>query len=312
MTARLLHSVVLGCAVLSLTACVSRDSGGQSTDGQVVADRLNARYLNIVDDCAGQPAYLCSGVAVRVLDPFNSDLQPLDPTPTQIARNGASFSFARRDLGVRRLYQMGWAGYVVGLQEASGFVPLRARCAFPVDAYTDSRPDSCGYSRFDMSPTLQSRPCAEQGINSPQAWGSYFATIADQRFSCSFDSDTKGFLHSMQSRPFIPEDSPRHDQWNELIIAIWSQEEVSRLPVEAVFYYPVDGVPFWRVQQHQCRIYFATGRRVPLLKLDLTGREDAVFSFDQADQIDFETVAPDCDHLSDAAAAIAPAKQFPG
>lgn len=295
MTIRRLRFLASSCAVFSLMACVSGEPR-TALDGQSVADRLNALYANTVDDCAGQPAYLCSGVPVRVFDPFNGGLPPLDPTPTQIDRDGASFSFIRKDLGIRHLYQMGWAGYAVAMQEKPGFVALKARCAFPVDAYTDSRPDSCGRSRLDTTPTLKSRPCFEQGVTSPQAWRSHFASLPQDPFSCSFDVSAQGFVLSMAARAFIPDDSYRHDQWNELIIAIWKQEDVPRLPVEAMFFYPNELIAFWRVQRYQCQLYFATGRPVPLLKLDLAGGADAVFSFDPADQIDFDAATPACEY----------------
>lgn len=291
--------VVIGAVVL-LNACSSpggrTPSQGPVIDGQAVADRLNARYVKTVANCAGQPAFLCSGITLRVLYPFNPNLQPLDPTPTQIARNGASFSFIRADLGIKHLYQGGWAGFTVDLQDPAGFVPLKARCVFPTNGSTDDRPDSCGYAKPDMTPTLKSRSCAEQGIDTAQAWGAHFNGLPDRRYSCAFDVSAKGFELGMTSREFIPEDSERRTQWNELVIASWTQADVPRLPVEAMFYSQVDVPPFAFVQRHQCRIYFATGRRVPLLKLDLTQADGRVFSFNQADQIDFDAAPPACNY----------------
>lgn len=306
MRVRTLRSVVVVGAVILLNACSSpggrTPNQGQVIDGQAVADRLNARYVNTVADCSGQPAFLCSGVTLRVLDPFNPNLQPLDPTPTQIGRNGASFSFIRNDLGIKQLYQTGWAGFTVDMQDPAGFVPLKARCVFPTNGSTDSRSDSCNYAKPDMTPTLKSRPCAEQGIDTAQAWGTYFNGLPDRRFSCAFDISAKGFELSMASREFISEDSQRRTQWNELVIASWTQADVPRLPVEAVFYSQVDIPPFALVQRHQCRIFFTTGRRVPLLKLDLNQTDGRVFSFNQADQIDFDNAPPECNYAPTAVA----------
>lgn len=75
-----------------------------------------------------------------------------------------------------------------------------------------------------------------------------------------------------------------------------------QLPVEAMFYAPEDFVPFWRVQTHQCRIFFATGRRVPLLKLDLESGDGRVFSFNPAKQIDFDAATPACNYAPETSA----------
>ncbi|MNJ34412.1 hypothetical protein D3C77_291240 [compost metagenome] len=288
------HALPTGFAIM-LSACASIIPQAAIAGGQHVADRLNARYLNTVPDCHREPAFTCSGLMVRVLSPFG-DVQPLDPTPVQIARNGVSFSYLRKDLGITRLYQLGWAGYVVAMDNPRGAEPLVARCSFPVDAYTDSRPDSCGISDRDMTPVRESQPCAQQGIGSPGEWGQYFSAITDERFSCSFDTSVIGFRISLESRNLIPQDSNRHFEWNEVVLAPWKQEDVQHLPVEAVFYSGLqeDMLPIERVHQHQCRIYFATKRRVPLLHLQLDDPEQPVFRFNQADQIDFDAATPAC------------------
>lgn len=297
MTVRLLRSLALSCTALPLVACVSAVSP-TAIVGQPVADRLNALYANTVDDCSGQSAYRCSGVVVRVLDRSVQDLQPLDPSPTQIARDGVSFTFLRKDLNIATLYEVGWAGYTLDMRNDTGFVPMRARCMFVANGGTSSRPDACGYAKGDMTPTLKSRPCAPQGVLTPEAWGAHFASLPNKNYSCGFATSAQEFRLSMASRAFIPEDSLFRRLWNELVIGAWTQEEVRRLPVEAVFYKPNESIPLRRVQRVQCQIYFATGRPVPLLKLDLAAADGVVFSFDPAEQIDFDSATPTCEYAA--------------
>lgn len=300
MMVRTLRFVVVVGAVVLLNACSSpggrTPSQGPVIDGQAVADRLNVRYANNASDCNGLPANLCSGVTIRVLDPFDRNLQPLDPTPTQIARNGVSFTYLREDQGIRIFYQGAWAGYVVDLQPKPGFTPLTTRCHFPVNAVTNTRPDSCGRSLSDQTPTLKSRPCVEQGITTPQAWGQYFHNLQSQNFSCSFDASTEGFLTGLQARQYLLPSDSDFGRINEMVIAVWNKDDVGKLPVEAMFYAPLENIPFAWVQTHQCRIYHATGQRIPLLRIHSDPADGKVFTFDPADQIDFDNATPACSY----------------
>ncbi|VVE45647.1 hypothetical protein PAQ31011_04411 [Pandoraea aquatica] len=293
-TGCLRYVVLLGWICL-LSGCAAVPHSTLSVNGQEIADSLNARYVNRASDCAGRPAHECSGVMVRVFG-LDSD-PPISPTPDQIARNAVSFSFIRDDIPTTLLFQTGWAGMVVNTGDNAGFVRLTVRCAWPYDAYTNFRPDGCGRATGDMTPTIKSRPCAQQGIDTPEKWAAHFASLGDNKpykyFSCGFAPTVEGFNLSIASHALIPNPEDRR-RWNEILIAAWREEDVPALPIEALFFTPDTGISIGLVHVKQCAIFFATSRRIPLLRLDLEKADKKIFSFDPADQIDFDAALPTC------------------
>ena len=241
-------------------------SADRAALSSITVDALNARYLDTSMACADdQPAYFCNGVVVRTT---GTSL----PSASQTARDGASFSYLRDDLGIEMLWPAATAGMILlpwGDQET----PMRMRCAFPTDGATDSRPDSCDQSTREVqdgNPVGSSVPCAEQGIDSAARWSEHFATLAWKNGTCSFPADRNGFEQSLVMREQLPPETRLDRMWNEVVVGAWTVEATPELPVEAFFFIADKPSGLANAEALQDQFESLSGRVVPLVGIDFS------------------------------------------
>jgi hypothetical protein len=115
--------------------------------GQVVAEQLNARFSNVSNDCSGNAAYFCNGIMIRTTK-ATPKYHAWDPSSGSILRDGVSFSFLRKDVKMKNLYNSEKQGFIfkaTNFAIKSSAEPITVRCAFPADGATGTyRKQSCG------------------------------------------------------------------------------------------------------------------------------------------------------------------------
>lgn len=254
-------------------------ASGLDASGAATVARLSARYGDTAMRCMdGSAAFHCNGVLLR-------STRTWEPNDAQLSRNGLSFSFLRRDLGIRRIWaQTSQGGFIVSWEGRGNGYGLVVRCAFPYDAATDTRPDGCGRvePEDEFNPPGSSAPCAEQGIASPAAWRWHFDSLIFKNPSCSFGGDARGFELSLEARAYLPE--PYDALYNEVFVAAWPRGIGALLPIEAFFYVDEYAASLQSARQMQRMFQQATGRAVPIVKINFTEGLATPFSYDPADQ----------------------------
>lgn len=264
--------------------------------GETIAAALNARYddVSAACDAGAQAAYFCNGVLIRNASLAGS-YHFWNPRPGD-AYYGVSFSYFRQDVGSRELFGAG-AGYILAPADAWGQgdgYRLELKCSFPYDAITsiDRGTYGCGAS---AEYPVGSRPCAEQGIVTTQAFADHYLSVAPDPenppdafrrralHQCSFGVDTFSFALSILARQGGRLEIPSR-RYMELMIAEWPQDIPARLPIEAIFYAGDRGaVGVEEARKGQRDFASATGRVLPIVKLD---GNDAVppFRYSEDDQ----------------------------
>lgn len=243
--------------LLTASAVYAEDSG------RSVVQALQARYDDTRPDCAdGGPAYKCSGVIIRAIrDP--DDPKFWNPSPSNIDREGVSFSYIRADVGNERL--AGDAGLIMRPLPGPSEQPLTVRCVFPLNAATDSRIKSCGSEEVPL-------PCHLSGVTDIPTWQAHFAEYTGTK-ACYFEPTAQWFQFSIEVRKHFP--YPDHRKfWNEIVIAPWPQDIPGQLPIEALYY---SGDALEKARQMQDSFIQATGKFVPVVRVALEHPGDVFF-----------------------------------
>ncbi|WP_085699583.1 hypothetical protein [Pseudomonas sp. B26(2017)] len=247
--------------------------------GYQVAANLNARYANTTMTCPNnEAAYKCSGVLIRTTS-ATPEYHAWNSSPGSVERNGVSFSYLRADIYLPILAWSKPQGLILKELSAPAAYPLTLRCAWPHDAATFYRSDSCNES--SRTP-LPSHPCDEQGITTVEAYLTHFNALTDRYAGCSLKGEQAPFAVSIQVRAlFSVQDQRVH---NESIIADWPQNIPEKIPLQAFFYTSVLGKPSARYFQKD---YFEqTAGYLPVVQLTFNAADNAYrFEFDPQDQL---------------------------
>lgn len=258
-------------------------------NGRAVAARLDARYNDTRNDCSGQAAYHCNGVLTRAAtaDPA---FHAWDPSPAAVTRDGVSFTYLRRDLGIARFNGGETQGFIVKDFEAAqqaGQLTLRLLCSFPSDGWTVGRSDR-GCGAIKAYPDT-SRYCSVQGIDTVQEWVRHYHQVPWQYRNgqqCAFAANTQAFALSLTARQHFQDPANERPYHNEVVIQAWPKGEGSRLPLEAVFYLStqarVTGQAGARFIQQD--FFDTTGRVLPVVRVSLSEGQASAFSFYPEDQ----------------------------
>ena len=246
--------------------------------GYQVADKLNARYADTAPACRGNtPAYECNGVLIRVTS-ASPDYHAWNPSPGSVQRNGVSFSYIREDVGTKGFLHAKSQGLILKEMAAPAGFPLTVRCAYPFDAATDHRSDSCNeYGELPIS-----KPCVEQGVIDITTWRDYYAELnGAYGRHCSFGANQSEFAMSVDVRSHLPDPNMRRLH-NEVIIAAWPQNIATQLPIQAFFHTSETALTSARFFQ---RDYFQeTGQFLPIVRVNLSGSDGRTFVYEPQDQ----------------------------
>jgi hypothetical protein len=260
------------------------------TDGQRVANELNAQYSNTSSSCTGnKAAFFCNGVLIRVVD-ASPAFRAWNPSPAAVTLGGVSFSYMRSGLGMSRLQEGRNHGIILKPAQAfteNGGYPLQVLCSFAYDAGSGKRyMNGCGDSpQFPQT----SRPCAAQGIATVAAWRAHlqaYPPTNENRYlhQCGFGTDQPSFALSLSAR-----DNPgaEHIRWrqNEIVIKTWPQNTAT-LPIKAFFYLDDSNgnAGLEQAKFIQRDFYKMTGRSIPVIRVAPNMPAASLFSYRVADQ----------------------------
>lgn len=259
-----------------VTLRIVSNSTPPPTDGQLTAERLNARYRDTAPSCPGnKPAYYCNGIVIRSTE--NGAYDPWNPSPAAERLGGVSFSYMRLDAHVTGLYHN--SGFILQPQ-ASVKAPQVAPqylCIYAYDAGT------LVGARGDKGCALKARSlgsCTSVGVSTPAQWYAYTQTLANRDYQCSLSTDDPvQFQTSLTVRANRP--ANMEALWNEVMIADWGQNKGATLPMEAIFY---NGSAVEEAKVFQRKLKERNNVWLPIIKLDLNQLNGSPFSYASADQ----------------------------
>lgn len=296
----LLMTLMVGCAqVTTAPPAPITINGVEVLDGPATAESLTTLYHRKFPNCNtsdSQPAFLCSGVTLRVTvkDPAEQ-YKVWDPSPTSIANGGVSFSYLRADANFGRLawgYGNGYILYPI-FGAPHDKIDLDYLCSYPMDAWSWHRTTPCGHS--NDYPAL-SRPCHLAGVTTAPQWLGVWTMPGGTPYlrQCGFDvNDDRNqlagpaFYQSVLSKGLLGQ--PGFDGHNEIIIKTWTPGRPNTFPIMAFFFVAGgtnEGLADARYNQRD--FYNSTNPKiiVPIIRLTPanTAAGSATFTYVAADQ----------------------------
>ncbi|WP_156438015.1 hypothetical protein [Burkholderia sp. BDU5] len=239
------------------------DAKDQLDRGYRLVMDLVRRFENMSPVCEdGSPAFFCDGVLIRATG-YGSGFHSWNPSPNSVARNGVSFTYLRKDINIKHLlYDNTAVGLIMREFSAPVAYPLTMRCAYPRDMGTGIN-NTCTRG-------ADARFCDEIGVVSVPTW-----QASDKL--CPFRPDVNGFQLSIDVRVAL---GAGYNYWNEIIISAWPQNIPDRLPIDVFFYISnLAGAQY--IQQDYMN---ATGKFIPLIKVDLNKSSDQMFIYSPSEQ----------------------------
>jgi hypothetical protein len=288
-------------------------------DPHTAADMTQLYYDDVhTTDCgsATAPAFLCSGLIIRVTSPSGDGAQTYDswaPPPsafTGVAAGGVSFSYIRHDSKFNK-FKSGESNGItlyplLGQYKYSGpdqKAKLDVLCAFPIDGWTTDRDSKgCGSDPGDFA--TQGKPCQSQGITTAQQWLTHYQETPNggnaNLYQCEFDvsenspyNDTAAaFTANIQAMALLG--SASFNEQNELRIGAWPTTlPAKEFPVQSFFYAVTGNVVSSNDQgrknaQHDQQDYYnQTGEFVPVIQIGVpqSASDDFAFHFITSDQV---------------------------
>ncbi|MGF6131991.1 hypothetical protein ABIA54_000852 [Pseudomonas sp. EB276 TE3739] len=267
-----------------LLALLLSSTLSEAATGPETAQLLNRRYQNTVAECVGaNPAYFCSGVLVRGSSESGEFWKHGD-VATQLGAE--SFAYLRADLGTRTLAQPNGMIFSDSFTAIGQGKSLDVLCAYPFELALDgNRPDFGCATQTALKHARDVSSCAAQGVTDATGWLSHFQEQGQQpQRQCSLSS-----LVPSQFKASLVAHQGLEDDWSarpmQLQVRNWAIDAPAQLPIQALFYDITKTGALLGAQTDQRDYFNATGDWLPLLRMDLTQAPDAVFGFNQQDQL---------------------------
>ncbi|WP_086632619.1 hypothetical protein [Commensalibacter intestini] len=271
-----------------------------------VADDLNTNYNKVIDNCGSEnsPGYLCSGNIVRYAN-ATTNYHAWDPSPKSIERGGVSFIYLRKDVNYSKQVNT-TGGQTTGMifyppeQKPQTKSNVETSCIFPIDGWSDTRPDGgCGVS---TAYPKTSQRCQEQNIYTAEEWHQHFTNNDVSGYGifehqCAFDVSNCGhntadaFIQSIKAHNMVYDTSSAYPQYgsNEVVVktpatsANGQTTNPEVLPLQAFFY--IDTTGLTEAQKYQQDYYNITGQFVPVVYMNTTNFDNISFKYQAADQV---------------------------
>ncbi|WP_166650572.1 DUF2599 domain-containing protein [Pseudomonas graminis] len=285
-----------------------------SENPEDILHRIIANYENIrtadspcLEDKTGNPRghYYCSGVLVRTVD-YRYD--PWSISPSAQTLDSTSSSWLRQDNDdVKNPRLPGPAGYILRAPSdavAAGKEPLDVgwRCLYAYDAGTVLHGGhGCDFQYDNVKDpskqlTLNNRnradvygSCAEINVRTEADWNGFMAR-KHYGAQCSWDPEYPKYWDSMiELRKFNRASWP-YFSWNELLLKnLSSTGDGSKLipHIDAFFYdirRPANESGLYTARELQIRMKVASGKTLPILRLDFKASAAERFSYVASDQ----------------------------
>ncbi|VVD83618.1 hypothetical protein [Pandoraea anhela] len=240
------------------------DERDQLDWGYAVVRNLEARYADTRMTCDGGSAgYDCAGVLIRATG-FGGTFRSWNPSPNSVLRDGVSFSYVRSDMSS---VVIGNAGVIMHELNYPSAYKLRWRCAFPQNAGTSARANSCNVGG-------EMRLCDALGITTAAQWRARYNS--NSNIACGLGPSAAQFAVFADLRRQL------FSGHNEIIIGAWPQNIPEQLPLQA-FFYPGDaqrpGAQF--IQQDYMS---TTGRFMPIVRVRFSNPPGSIFTYSPDDQ----------------------------
>lgn len=277
-------------------------SGNNAQNGPTVAAQLTTLYGRKFPNCNkidSQPAFLCSGITLRVTvkDPAGR-YKVWDPSPTSSRSGGISFSYLRADTNFGRLAWGYGNGYILYpfLEQPAGKDQLQYLCTYPMDAWGWHRSATqvCGPS---ASYPVQSKRCQDAGVTTAaQAVAVWNLSGGNPNLrQCGFDvQDDRNtlagpaFYQSLLAKSMLG--TTGFNEHNEIIIRTWPAGRANTFPIMAFFFIAGgsnEGLA--DAQYNQRDFYNSTNPKifVPIIRLTppVNATGTATFAYVAADQV---------------------------
>ncbi|MET0849386.1 MAG: halovibrin HvnC [Pseudomonas sp.] len=300
----LLFALTVGCSQIDKTSTDAIDvfSGNNAQNGPAVAAQLTTLYGRKFPNCNkvdSQPAFLCSGITLRVTvkDPAGH-YKVWDPSPTSTKSGGISASYLRADANFGRLAWGYGNGYILYpfLEQPAGKDQLQYICAYPMDAWGwhRSATEVCGPS---ASYPVQSKRCQDAGVTTAaQAVAVWNLSGGNPNLrQCGFDVEDDrntlagpAFYQSLLAKSMLG--TTGFNEHNEIIIRTWPAGRANTLPIMAFFFIAGgsnEGLA--DAQYNQRDFYNSTNPKivVPIIRLTppINATGTATFTYIAADQV---------------------------
>jgi len=273
---------------------VAGNTGNSWVEGQATLAAIRNQYANAAENCGtnNRPAFLCSGVVLRVTKKSNN-YRVWDPSPASQQRGGVAFSYLRADAKFQTFawgFNNGYVLYPKFLAPANK-LSLGVVCSFPMDSWDWHRDSLCGRITLEGNKYYEvSRPCQSQGITNSDQWANHWNQSVSGNphlEQCGFDvaSGTANgavfFYESVKAKQKVN----GFYEWNELQITTWPQGSARTLPIQAFIYSDPAGLADARTNQKE--FYSDSGGIVvPIIsvRLPMTADQDVLFNFAPNDQ----------------------------
>lgn len=263
---------------------------------------LAKRYENVTNACPGNaPAYMCSGVMLRVLDGYSSQYNGWDPSPFSARSGATSFSYLRADIKSGHFASNRESGYIFYPEQQTpvGLLKPEAQCFFLHDADTYEREtNGCGSHRVTFS--QDSDTCEHYGIDTPMQWYKHYTRVNGfenrRRHECGFkmmtnntpDNARHAFNLAVASYKFLRSQGVRGEEaafQNEFRLKTWPKGVAAKLPIQA-FFYIGNGSGRDSARKYQRDFFAQTHRFIPIVKIYMPhgGWKHVKFRYFAADQ----------------------------
>lgn len=277
-------------------------SGNNAQNGPTIAAQLTTLYGRKFPNCNkidSQPAFLCSGITLRVTvkDPAGR-YKVWDPSPTSTRSGGISFSYLRADTNFGRFAWGYGNGYILYpfLEQPAGKDQLQYLCTYPMDAWGwhRSATEVCGPS---ASYPVQSKRCQDAGVTTAaQAVAVWNLSGGNPNLrQCGFDvQDDRNtlagpaFYQSLLAKSMLG--TTGFNEHNEIIIRTWPAGRANTFPIMAFFFIAGgsnEGLA--DAQYNQRDFYNSTNPKifVPIIRLTppVNATGTATFAYVAADQV---------------------------
>ncbi|KAB0507012.1 hypothetical protein [Pseudomonas lini] len=246
----LLIALMVGCTQVDIKPPneVATVNNVQTLNGPAIATQLNTLYNRKFPNCNksdSQPAFLCSGVTLRVTvkDP-NNTYKVWDPSPPSEKSGGVSFSYLRADANFGRLAWGHGNGYILYpiFEAPADKIDLDYLCSYPMDAWTWTRSSTAVCVAHPTYPT-QSQACQNAGVTSAEQWKNVWDLPGGNPFQrqCGFDiKDDRNalagpaFYQSLRGKALLG--ATGFSEQNEVLIKTWTAGRPNVFPIMAFFY----------------------------------------------------------------------------
>jgi hypothetical protein len=252
--------------------------------GPETAQLLNRRYQNTTAECPGAtPAYFCSGALVRGTQGTQEFWKHSEAS---VQLGAQAFNYLRADLDTRTLGQPNGLIFSDAFTAIGQGKPLDVLCAYPFEFPVQStRPDSgCGWVAA-VQHLQDVSSCSGLGVTDVQGWLAHFQKEGQQAAGqCSLSSrDPAQFMASLFAHQQI--DAQWAAQPTLLLVRNWNEQTPQQLPLLGLFYDVNQSQSLLGAQKDQRDYFTASGEWLPILRMDLNQPPQAVFGFNQDDQL---------------------------